>query len=167
MYDCFISFSSFDGESEGKKILTRGAAKQNATLCIGYRYVSIYVYSLHPLRKHISCTFFTVCSHILSRVHVCSLERSAAAGPRPVRQRPYLTSRRSPTDGSAVSFPSDGWRLFFVYLSLEMHRGSHSYDVSGDHMLTDFRFRVSRRSVFAVVANTLGCPLVGHYKELI
>lgn len=35
-----------------------------------YRYVSIYVYSLHPLKKNISCTFFTVCSHISSSVLV-------------------------------------------------------------------------------------------------
>lgn len=76
--------------------MSRWAAKQTATLCIGYRYVSIYVYSLHPLKKHISRTFFTVCSHILSRVHVlaiarrgCSeLESHCAAGPRPIGQRP-------------------------------------------------------------------------------
>lgn len=95
----------------GKKILTRGAAKQNATLCIGYRYVSIYVYSLHPLKKHISCTFFTVCSHILSRVHVLA-RALCRRGPAPCTPAAIYEVEAFTNGGKRSVVSSDVRRLF-------------------------------------------------------
>lgn len=99
-------------------------AKQNATMCIGYRYVSIYVYSLHPLKKHISCTFFTVCSHILSRMHVLA-RALCRRGPAPCA--PAVVEVEAFAIGGKCSVVcSHDRRLFLlVYFCSQCTMGSH------------------------------------------
>lgn len=90
----------------------KGVAKQNATMCIGYRYVSIYVYSLHPLKKHISCTFFTVCSHILSRMHVLA-RALCRRGPAPCAPAVIVEVEAFAIGGKCSVVSSHDTRLFY------------------------------------------------------
>lgn len=64
---CMTVFFFF---SAGEKKMCDEGRRSKRDAVYRYRYVSIYVYSLHPLKKNISCTFFTVCSHISSSVLV-------------------------------------------------------------------------------------------------